>query len=69
MKYLNHCLPKGNLLNVSISLTSISFIEIGFLYRWNSYYWKICKAFYPLLHMVLIFFMIFLIYSFLFFLK
>ena len=32
MKYLKYCLPKGNLLDTAILLTSISFIEIGVLY-------------------------------------
>ena len=34
---LKSCLPKGNLLDATIVLISISFIEIGLLYFWNSY--------------------------------
>ena len=32
MKYLKPCLPKGNLLDTTVLLISISFIEIGFQY-------------------------------------
>ena len=32
MKYLKSRLPKGNLLDTTILLVSISFIEIGLLY-------------------------------------
>ena len=32
MKYLKSCLPKGNLLDATILLVSISFIEIELLY-------------------------------------
>ena len=59
MKYLKSCLPKGNLLDTTNLLISISFIEIGF------YIDEICilqfqchqffKFFYPFLYMVLIF--------------
>ena len=32
MKYLKPCLPKANLLDITLLLASISFIEIGLLY-------------------------------------
>ena len=32
MKYLESCLPKGNLLDTTILLTPISFMEVRILY-------------------------------------
>ena len=37
MKYLKSCLPKGNLLDTTVSSLSISFIKIGLSYWWNLY--------------------------------
>ena len=68
MKYLKSCLPKGNSLDTTILSISISLIEIGLLYWWNMYSSVSVLSsfiiFYPVLYMVLIFFINFVTYIF-----
>ena len=63
MKYLKPCLSKGNVLGTTIVLISIFFMEIGLLYWWNLYSSISVSSnfiiFYPFLHVVLTFFIIF----------
>ena len=59
INYVKSCLPKRNLLDTTISLISISLIEIWLLYWWNLYSLISVSSnfiiFYSFLYMVLIF--------------
>ena len=61
---------KGNLLDTTISLISISIIKIGHLYWWNSYSWiSVSSNFHIFFIHFYLWFIIFLIYNFLLFFR
>ena len=71
MKYLKSCLPRRSLLDTTILLRSISFIEIGLLFGRTLYSSILVSSnfiiFNPFLYTVLTFLIILLIYDFLLF--